>query len=107
MNLYSFLVTTYNSFISIFPGPLQWLATLLILIGFVGALIALVRHHILFLILIIILLPFLIPVLARFFSDIYTFFIYLLGVLHLTAPPPQGSLLLGMAKNIAAVLPTV
>lgn len=90
MSLYSLLITTYNSFISIFPGPLQWLVTLLILIGLAGALIALVRHHILFLILVIILLPFVIPVLARFFSDIYHLFVYLLGVLHLTIPSSQS-----------------
>jgi hypothetical protein len=79
----NFLITTYNGFVSIFPGPLQWLVTLLILVGLVTALIVLVRHHILFLIVAVVLLPFVVPVVARFVSDIYQAILYLLVLLHL------------------------
>jgi len=90
MNLYDFLVTAYNTFISVFPGPLQWLVTLLILVGVVAAVVVLVRHHVLFLIVLVLLLPFIIPVVASLLSDIYHFVMYLLGILHLVSPQPSG-----------------
>lgn len=88
MNLYTFLVNAYNTFISVFPGPLQWLVTLLILVGVVTAVLVLVRHHILFLIAVILLLPFIIPVVASLLGDIYNFVLFLLQVLHLAPQPP-------------------
>jgi hypothetical protein len=81
VNLYDLCVSAYNGFIGIFPGSLQWLITLLILIGLIGSLIALIRHHIIFLLLIVILLPFAIPVVVRFVSDIAHFVHYLGGIL--------------------------
>lgn len=86
MSLYDFLITTYNGFIAIFPGPLQWLITLLIIIGLISAMVVLIRHHILFIIILIILLPFVVPVLVRFVSDIYHFILHLLELLHLVSP---------------------
>lgn len=84
MNLYDFLVNSYNQFLGVFPGPLQWLITLLILIGLIGAVISLVRHSWLAIIIVIILLPFIIPVLRHFIIDIYNFFLYLGQNLHNT-----------------------
>ena len=86
MNLFDFLVTAYNQFLAIFPGQIQWLVTLLILVGLVGAVIALVQHSWLALIIVIILLPFLIPVLRHFLLDLYNFFLFLTHNLKSTAP---------------------
>lgn len=65
MNLYDFLVNALNTFLSIFPPQIQWLVTLLVLVGLIGAFVALVRHNALWLILIVVLVPFLVPVLAK------------------------------------------
>jgi hypothetical protein len=86
VNLYSFLVNAYNSFLGIFPPELQWVVTLVIVIGFVGAFFSIIRHNVIAIVIMIVLLPFLIPVFARFLADIYHFFLYLLQVLHLIAP---------------------
>lgn len=81
MAWYDFFVTTYNQFLSIFPAPLQWLITLLIVIGLVVGFINLIRQNALFLLLIVVLLPAFIPILQRFFTDLYNFFLYLLSIL--------------------------
>jgi hypothetical protein len=86
VNLYQVLVDAYSRFVGVFPPSLQWLVTLLILIGFVGAVYALVRHHIIFLVLVIVLLPFIVPVLMSLLGDIYHFVLFLLRSLRLTAP---------------------
>lgn len=86
MGFYDFMVNIYSSFLSIFPSPIQWLVTLIVVIGIIGGFINLIRHNALFVILLIILLPFLLPVFASLFKDIYQFFIYLLQVLRITAP---------------------
>lgn len=87
MDFYNFFVSIYNNFLSLFPGPLQWLITVIVIIALIGAFVALIRHDALFLILLIILLPFIAPVLQRLFTDIYNFFLYLIHVAGATAPP--------------------
>jgi hypothetical protein len=86
MNFYQFFVDLYNQFLQLFPAPLQWLVTLIVFIGLVVALINLVRFNWVFLLVLVILLPFVAPVLQHFLLDLYNFFLYLLSVLHLTAP---------------------
>jgi hypothetical protein len=86
VSVYNFLVTTFNHFIALFPASIQWLVTVLVLIGLVGALISLVKQHLIFIILAIILLPFIVPVLGKLIGEIIAFFVYLAGVLHLTSP---------------------
>ena len=86
MQIYEFLVQSYDRVLAVFPPSIQWIITLLLLIGFVGAVISLVRHNIFALILVIILVPFLIPALKHFFTDLYEFFRFLLNQLHATAP---------------------
>ena len=81
MDLYTFLVTLYDQFLSISPPSLQWLITLVVVIGLVAAFINLIRYNWVFLIVLIILLPIVIPVLRHFFADIYNFFLYLLSLL--------------------------
>ncbi len=87
MNAYDFLVNTYNSFLAIFPPSTQWLVTLFVLLGVIGAAVSMVRSNWLALIVIVLLLPFLLPVLQHFISDILHFFSYLLQALRLQAPP--------------------
>ena len=89
MNLYTFFVTTYNSFISIFPPPLQWLVTLLILIGILAVIASLLHHRILLLLIVIVLLPFIIPVVVSFVSGIWQFIVHLLAALHIITPSPS------------------
>ena len=86
MDLYGTLVSLYDNFLSIFPAPLQWVVTLLVLIALVMAFIGLIRRGGLFLILIVILLPILIPVLRHFLTDLYNFFLFLVSQLKTTAP---------------------
>lgn len=88
MGFYSFFVNLYNQFLSIFPPQLQWIITLIIVIGLVAGFINLIRHNALFLVVLIIFLPIIIPILRRFFLDLYNFFLYLLTVLQVTKPVP-------------------
>lgn len=81
MGIYDFLVTAFNRFIVLFPAPIRWIATLLILFGLIGAFIGLIRKNIIFVLLAILLLPFLIPVLASVIGGIYHCFLYLAGLL--------------------------
>jgi hypothetical protein len=78
MDVYDFLITTFNKFVAFFPDALQWLAALLVLIGLVGLLGILIRQHFLFIILALLLLPFLIPIVGGIVKDIYAFLRYLL-----------------------------
>lgn len=88
MNFYQFFVDLYNSFLAIFPAPLQWVITLILVIGIVFAFISLIRHHWWVLIIVIVLLPIIVPILRQFFLDLYHFFLYLLTVLQVTKPTP-------------------
>lgn len=81
MDLYAFLVGLYSTFLSLFPAPVQWLVTFVVLIGLIAGFWVLVRHNWLFIILLVLLLPVFIPILQHFFSDLYNFFLYLLSIL--------------------------
>lgn len=82
MGFYDFFVNTYNQFLAIFPAPLQWVITLLVVVGLVVGFINLIRTNALFLIVLILLLPAFIPIFQRFFTDLYNFFLYLLSILQ-------------------------
>lgn len=86
MGLYDFFVNFYGNFLAIFPPSLQWLVTLLVVVGLVMAFISLIRYNWLFLLLLILLLPILFPVLQHLFADLYNFFAYLLSILGIAAP---------------------
>ncbi len=86
MGIYDIFVNFYNAFLAIFPPPLQWLVTLLVVVGLVAAFINLIRYNWLFLIVLIVLLPFLFPVLQHLFADLYNVFVYLVGILGISAP---------------------
>ncbi|MGH8896560.1 MAG: hypothetical protein ACRDZ4_05915 [Egibacteraceae bacterium] len=81
MNLYQDLVALYDRFLALFPPPLQWLVTLIVVIALIVGFINLIRHSWLFLILLLLLLPAIFPILQRFFGDLYRFFLYLVGLL--------------------------
>ena len=89
MSYYNFLITVYANFIAAFPASIRWLVTLLIIVGLVGILMSLVRHYLIFVIVLIILVPFLIPVVVSFVHDLGVFFGNLAHILKLTAPPPS------------------
>ncbi|HEX7259900.1 MAG TPA: hypothetical protein VF272_03140 [Candidatus Saccharimonadia bacterium] len=82
MGLYDFLITAFHQFVRIFPESLQWVAALLILIGLIGLLATLVRQHILFILVVILLLPFLIPVAGEVIADIFAFIRYLVDFIR-------------------------
>jgi hypothetical protein len=77
MDLYGFLVTTYNTFLALFPPQLQWVVTLAIILVMIGTLIGLIRQHIAFALLLIPLGPILWPVIVHFMTDLGNFFLYL------------------------------
>ncbi|MGH8903414.1 MAG: hypothetical protein ACRDYA_17510 [Egibacteraceae bacterium] len=82
MNIYQDLVALYDRFLALFPPPVQWLVTLIVVIALVIGFIRLISRSWLFLILLIVLLPAIIPLLQRFFGDLYRFFLYLLRLLE-------------------------
>ncbi len=82
MGFYDVFVNTYNQFLAIFPAPLQWIITLILIIGLVVGFINLIRTNALFLILLIFFIPALIPIFQRFFTDLYNFFLYLLSIVR-------------------------
>lgn len=84
MGFYEDLVALYERFLALFPAPVQWLVTLVVVIALVIGFINLIRYSWLFLILLILLLPAIFPVLQRFFSDLYQFFLYLVRLLGVT-----------------------
>lgn len=84
MNIYEDLVMLYDRFLALFPAPLQWLVTLLVVIGLIVGFINLIRQSWLFLILLLLLLPAIFPILQRLISDLYRFFLYLVRLLEAT-----------------------
>lgn len=69
--LFTTILEGYKSFLGLFPAPVAWIVNLGILIFVVIWLIELIRKNVLFLILLVILFPFLIPVLREFFTGLY------------------------------------
>ena len=86
MSFYTYLVNLYNQFLAIFPPPIQWLVTLAVLVGLAVGFFNLIRTNWLFLLLLIVLLPVVVPILQHLVSDLYNFFLYLLHVFQATAP---------------------
>jgi hypothetical protein len=84
MNLSQDLVALYDRFLALFPPSVQWLVTLIVVIALVVGFISLISSSWLFLIVLILLLPAIIPVLQRFFGDLYRFFLYLVRLLGVT-----------------------
>ncbi len=84
--IYELLVSGYFQVLSIFPPPVAWIVSLLILVGLASAFVGLVRTNILFLLLLILLLPALIPILLRLFTDLWQFFLFLLHQTATQAP---------------------
>ncbi len=78
LNVYQLLVNGYYHILSGFPPALQWLISLAVLVGFVVLAISLIRTNALFLILLVLVLPFFVPILARLFIDLWSFFLFLL-----------------------------
>ena len=79
MFIYQLLVTAYNNLISVFPQPLQWLLTVALLIGVAILFWHLITRNLLFIILLVIFLPFLIPLLWSVFMGLWDFILYLFG----------------------------
>jgi hypothetical protein len=89
MDWYQFFVHAYANFVGMFPTHLQWLVSLLVVIGIIGAIISLIKHNILFVLLIILVLPVLLPALTDFLKAVADFFLYVVNTLHLTAPKTE------------------
>ncbi len=80
MNLSGITTITpvYERFLGIFPTPLHWIVSLIVLLSLAMAFFVLVRFHWLFLLLLVVLLPLAFPVLRTLFAGLYDFFAYLL-----------------------------
>ena len=76
----------YNKFLGLFPGSLHWLVSLIILISIVVALFMLISAHWIFILVAIVLLPVIYPVLKSFFTEIYTFILYLWNIIRSGLP---------------------
>ena len=72
-----FITAAYNQFLSLFPAPLQGLVSLIVLIALAVGFIKLIRYHWLFILVLIILVPLLIPVFRSFFLGIWQFALFL------------------------------
>jgi|GEM_PF-1291488 len=70
----------YNRFLGMFPPSTHWLVSLIILVSIAVALFTLVSANWLFLILAVLLLPFLFPIFKNFFGEVYSFILYLWNV---------------------------
>jgi hypothetical protein len=88
MNIYSVLVNAYYQLIAIFPPVIQWLLTVALLVGVAILFWHLITRNLLFLIILVILLPFLIPVLWNVFAGIWDFILFLLVQVGIRTPPP-------------------
>ena len=71
-----FLETTYNQFLTIFPEQVHWLISLIILLSLAIAFIKLIRYHWLFIFILIILIPALIPIFKSFFLSLWNFILF-------------------------------
>ena len=88
MTWYQFLVDTYANFLALFPPQIQWLVTLVLVIGLVAAVIGLISRNPIFALLLLLLLPLFAPVLQQFLLDLYHFFLFMLQSLSSSAPKP-------------------
>ena len=86
MGLYQTLVNVYYALLSPFPPLLQWLITLVLLIALVVGLIGLIRRNVLFVIILLVLLPFLLPVVWRLVMELYQFVLFLVSQVGSPAP---------------------
>lgn len=77
----TFFTNLYSQFLNLFPAPTQWLVSVIVLISILAAFFVLIRTHWLFLILLILLLPFIYPVLLSFFGGIWQFVLFLWGTI--------------------------
>lgn len=83
------ITAIYERFLSLFPTPLHWVVSLIVLVSLAVAFFTLIRFHWVFFLLLILLIPVAFPVLKTLFSGLYDLFLYLL---HQVA--------VGMPKNI-------
>ena len=87
---FSIFSQIYDKFLLLFPAPLHWVVSLIVLVAIIVAFFNLIRYHWMFLILLILLLPFIFPMLQSFFSGLYTFFYHLLAIVWAGAPKPAA-----------------
>jgi hypothetical protein len=85
---FSLFNQVYDRFLSLFPSPLHWLVSLIVLVALVVAFFNLVRFHWIFIIILILLLPFLFPILQSLFAGLYGLFYHLLAIVWAGAPKP-------------------
>lgn len=78
MIIFDQLIAIYEQFISIFPIQIQWVISLIIFIVVVKWVIDMVKHNIVWLILLIVLLPASIPILSSIFYGLVEFLGHLL-----------------------------
>jgi hypothetical protein len=86
MGIYNLLVNAYNQILAPFPLPLQSLLTLALLVGVAVLFFHLIRANILFLVLLILFLPFLFPILWGLFIQLWNFIIFLLVQVGIRSP---------------------
>ncbi|PIZ00953.1 hypothetical protein COY62_00625 [bacterium (Candidatus Howlettbacteria) CG_4_10_14_0_8_um_filter_40_9] len=80
----------YDRFLSVFPVSTQWFVSLIVVISIVVAFYVLIRFHWVFILLLVILVPFLVPALKEVFTDFYQAFIFVWDKLGVSITISQG-----------------
>jgi hypothetical protein len=73
----SSITPLYEKFLTLFPSPLHWVVSLIVLVSIVIAFFVLIRFNWLFLLLLVVFLPLAFPILKSIFSGLYDLFFYL------------------------------
>ncbi len=89
MNGYAFVLHQFNSFVDLFPVSLHWIVGFLIVVGLIGAVVSLIRQHVIFVLLAVLVLPFLIPAVGQLSREAVAYFNHVLTILHLTPTTRQ------------------
>ena len=85
-----FFYTSYDKFLTLFPEPIQWLVSLIVIISLVVAFYVLIRFHWIFFLLLVIFVPIIIPATRSAFTDIYNAFLYIWSKVGLTIDVKKG-----------------
>ena len=82
MGLYDFIWITYNQFLAFFPADVRWLVSLALLGMVIMICISLIQRSVIFVLVPILLLPFIAPVAEHVWFDFSNFLLYILYLMH-------------------------
>lgn len=80
----------YDRFLSVFPVSTQWFVSLIVVISLITAFYVLIRFHWIFILLLVIFIPFIIPALREVFTDFYQAFAFVWDKLGINITIEKG-----------------